>query len=47
MKKQNKGNNTLLLKRITISPDICHGKRCVREMRYPLDTILELLSALL
>lgn len=45
MKKQNKANNTSLLKRITISPDICHGKPCIREMRYPVETILELLSA--
>jgi len=45
MKKQKKGNNTLLLKRITISPDICHGKPCIRGMRYPVETILELLSA--
>jgi uncharacterized protein (DUF433 family) len=45
MKKQNKGNNTSLLKRITISPDICYGKPCIRGMRYPVETILELLSA--
>jgi uncharacterized protein (DUF433 family) len=30
MRKQNKKNNKLLLERITISPDICHGKPCIR-----------------
>ncbi len=45
MKKQNRRNNSSLLKRITISPDICHGKPCIRGMRYPVELILELLSA--
>ena len=36
---------TRLLERITIDPDICHGKPCIRGLRYPVDTILELLSA--
>ena len=31
--------------RITIDPDICHGKPCIRGLRYPVETILELLSA--
>jgi len=35
----------LLLERITISPDICHGKPCIRGMRYPVELILELLSS--
>ena len=34
-----------LLERITINPDICHGKPCIRGLRYPVDMILELLSA--
>lgn len=34
-----------LLERITIDPDICHGKPCIRGMRYPVNMILELLSA--
>jgi uncharacterized protein (DUF433 family) len=33
------------LDRITIDPDICHGKPCIRGLRYPVETILELLSA--
>lgn len=34
-----------LLKRITIDPGICHGKPCIRGLRYPVEVILELLSA--
>ena len=34
-----------LLERITIDPGICHGKPCLRGLRYPVETILELLSA--
>lgn len=33
------------LDRITINPGICHGKPCVRGLRYPVEMILELLSA--
>lgn len=34
-----------LLDRITIDPEICHGKPTVRGLRYPVETILELLSS--
>ena len=34
-----------LLSRITIDPDICHGKPVVRGLRYPAETVLELLSS--
>ena len=34
-----------LLDRITIDPEICHGKPCIRGLRYPVETILELLSS--
>jgi uncharacterized protein (DUF433 family) len=34
-----------LLERITMNPDICHGKPCIRGLRYPVDMILELLSS--
>lgn len=37
--------DTSLLQRITISPDICHGKPCVRGLRYPVEFLLELLSS--
>ena len=34
-----------LIDRITIYPDVCHGKPCIRGLRYPVELILELLSA--
>ena len=34
-----------LAERITIDPEICHGKPCIRGLRYPVEMILELLSA--
>jgi uncharacterized protein (DUF433 family) len=33
------------MERITIDPAICHGKPTVRGLRYPVETILELLSS--
>jgi len=30
--------------RITIDPDICHGKPCIRGLRYPVENLLELLA---
>ncbi|OQX16735.1 MAG: hypothetical protein BWK80_39900 [Desulfobacteraceae bacterium IS3] len=30
---------------ITIDPNICHGKPCIRGLRYPVEMILELLSS--
>lgn len=34
-----------LLERITIDSQICHGKPCIRHLRYPVENLLELLSA--
>jgi len=34
-----------LLHRITIDPQICHGKPVIRGLRYPVETVLELMSA--
>ncbi len=34
-----------ILERITINPEICHGKPCIRNLRYPVEMILELLSS--
>jgi uncharacterized protein (DUF433 family) len=31
--------------RITIDPTICHGKPTIRGLRYPVEMLLELLSA--
>jgi uncharacterized protein (DUF433 family) len=33
------------LERITSDPSICHGQPTVRGLRYPVETLLELLSA--
>jgi uncharacterized protein (DUF433 family) len=30
--------------RITINPDICHGKPCIRGLRYPVEGVLEWLA---
>ena len=34
-----------LLNRITIDAAICHGKPCIRDLRYPVSSILEYLAA--
>jgi uncharacterized protein (DUF433 family) len=34
-----------LLDRISIDPDVCHGKPCIRGMRYPVEMLLDLLSS--
>jgi uncharacterized protein (DUF433 family) len=33
-----------LLLRITAAPEVCHGKPCVRGLRYPVAFLLELMS---
>jgi uncharacterized protein (DUF433 family) len=33
-----------LLSRITTDPEICHGKPCVRGLRYPVEFAFEMLS---
>jgi uncharacterized protein (DUF433 family) len=33
------------MERITIDPEICHGKPTIRGLRYPVEMILELLSS--
>ena len=37
--------NEDLLKRITINPAICFGKPTVRNLRYPIEMLLDLMSA--
>jgi uncharacterized protein (DUF433 family) len=34
-----------LINRITINPEICHGKPIIRNLRYPVENILELLAS--
>jgi uncharacterized protein (DUF433 family) len=36
---------TRLLSRITIDPEICHGKPVIRGLRYPVESMLEYLAA--
>ena len=36
---------TSLLSRITIDPEICHGKPTIRGLRYPVEALLEYLAA--
>jgi len=35
---------TSVTNRITINPEICHGKPVIRGLRYPVETMLELMS---
>lgn len=41
----NADSERMLLQRITIDPELCHGKPCIRGLRYPVESLLELLSA--
>lgn len=34
-----------LLNRITLNPDICHGKPTIRNKRYTVDLVLDLLTS--
>lgn len=34
-----------LINRITINPEICHGKPTIRGLRYPVENMLELLAS--
>ncbi len=34
-----------LMERITVNPEICHGKPVIRNLRYPVELILDLLSS--
>ncbi|HMV41592.1 MAG TPA: DUF433 domain-containing protein [Leptospiraceae bacterium] len=37
-------NSENLLKRITLNPEVCFGKPTIRNLRYPVELMLELLS---
>jgi uncharacterized protein (DUF433 family) len=37
-------SSPILHNRITISPDICHGKPVIRGLRYPVENVLEWLG---
>ena len=34
-----------LLERITVDTNICHGKACIRHMRWPVEVIIDLIAA--
>jgi uncharacterized protein (DUF433 family) len=34
-----------LISRITKNPDICHGKPTIRGLRYPVETLLDLMAS--
>ncbi|MCB0525929.1 MAG: DUF433 domain-containing protein [Lewinellaceae bacterium] len=34
-----------LLTRITVNPNICHGKPTIRGLRYPVENMLELMAS--
>lgn len=34
-----------LIERITIDPEICHGKPCIRGMRWPVEVIIDMLGS--
>ena len=34
-----------LMKRITINQEICHGKPCIRGMRWPVEVIIDMLGS--
>jgi len=34
-----------LLNRITIDPEICHGKPCIRGIRWPIEVIFDMLGS--
>ncbi len=44
-RKPMRPSESTLLERISTDPSICHGRPCIRGLRYPVDMILELLSA--
>jgi uncharacterized protein (DUF433 family) len=33
-----------MIERITMDPTICHGKPCIRGLRYPAENLLEWLA---
>ena len=33
------------ISRITIDPEVCHGKPCIRGMRWPVEVIIDMLGS--
>jgi len=38
-----KNTESKYLNRITVNPEICHGKPCIRGMRWPVEVLLDML----
>ncbi len=38
-------NMSDLLSRVTIVPEVCHGKPTIRGLRYPVETLLESMAS--
>ena len=34
-----------VLERITIDQSVCHGKACIRHMRWPVEVIIDLIAS--
>jgi len=34
-----------LLERITVNSAICHGKACIRDMRWPVETVIDFIAS--
>jgi uncharacterized protein (DUF433 family) len=38
-----KNTESKYIDRITVNPEICHGKPCIRGMRWPVEVLLDML----
>ncbi|MCB9283042.1 MAG: DUF433 domain-containing protein [Lewinellaceae bacterium] len=38
-----KNTESKYLNRITVNPEICHGKPCIRGMRWPVEVLLDMM----
>jgi uncharacterized protein (DUF433 family) len=43
-KTRDKEEGEAMIDRITIDPSLCHGKPCIRGLRYPVENVLEWLA---
>ncbi len=34
-----------LIERITVDTEICHGKACIRHMRWPVEVIIDMIAS--
>jgi uncharacterized protein (DUF433 family) len=34
-----------LLDRITVDSNVCHGKACIRHMRWPVEVVIDLIAS--